>query len=104
VPFRHGPEAAGAGQSRIGNYGPMTREHHRIKTFGCWEVKQPYPGIHLWRDPHGRLYLADHTGTRRATATTIASSHSPGHHPDLAIELYPSDYTVELADDFSYTG
>ncbi len=55
----------GTGQSRIGNYGPMTGFHHRIKTHGHWQVKQPYPGLYLWRDPHGALYLVDHTGTRR---------------------------------------
>lgn len=53
------------GQSRIGNYGPMTRLHHRIKTFGGWQARQPFPGIHLWRDPHGATYLVDNTGTRR---------------------------------------
>lgn len=61
-PWRpHGPP----GQSRIGNYGPMTRHHHRIKTFGDWDVKQPFPGIYLWRDPAGAVYLVDATGTRR---------------------------------------
>ena len=57
--------AEAAGQSRVGNYGPMTTTHHRIKTYGGWQVKQPFPGIYLWRDPHGALYLVDHTGTRR---------------------------------------
>lgn len=62
VPYDpHGPP----GQSRIGNYGPMTTLHHRIKTFGGWQVQQPFPGIYLWRDPHGATYLVDHTGTRR---------------------------------------
>jgi len=56
---------AGAGQSRIGNYGPMTGFHHRVKTHGNWDVQQPYPGIYIWRDPHGAHYLVDHTGTRR---------------------------------------
>jgi hypothetical protein len=64
VPFKHGPDAVGAGQSRIGNYGPMTTPHHRLKTFGRWTIKQPFPGIYLWRDPYGGLYLVDHTGTR----------------------------------------
>lgn len=64
VPFRHGPDAVGAGQSRVGNYGPMSTPHHRLKTFGRWTVKQPFPGIYLWRDPHGALYLVDHTGSR----------------------------------------
>ncbi len=56
---------AGAGQSRIGNYGPMTGFHHRVKTHGNWDVQQPYAGIYIWRDPHGAYYLVDHTGTRR---------------------------------------
>ncbi|MGZ4503197.1 MAG: hypothetical protein ACXVW3_04855, partial [Nocardioidaceae bacterium] len=42
----------------------LIRLHHRIKTHGLWDVKQPYPGIFVWRDPHGRFYLVDHTGTR----------------------------------------
>jgi hypothetical protein len=62
--FVHGAAAVGARQSRIGNYGPLSTLHHRIKTHGRWAVKQPFPGIYLWRDPHGQHYLVDHTGTR----------------------------------------
>jgi hypothetical protein len=53
------------GPSAIGNYGPLTQTHHNLKTHGHWEVRQPFPGIYLWRDPHGQTYLVDHTGTRR---------------------------------------
>jgi hypothetical protein len=63
-PFKHGPGAVGAGQSRLGNYGPMSTPHHRLKTHGRWQVEQPFPGIYVWRDPYGELYLVDHTGTR----------------------------------------
>jgi hypothetical protein len=66
VAYQHGADRP-PGQSGLGNYGPMTTFHHRIKTFGKWTVKQPFPGIYLWRDPHGMLYLVDHTGTRRIT-------------------------------------
>ncbi len=59
IPFDQG------GASGIGNYGPMTIRHHRIKTHGRWQVQQPFPGIYVWRDPHGTYYLVDHTGTRR---------------------------------------
>lgn len=52
------------GQSALGNYGPLTRLHHRIKTHGGWDVRQPFPGIYLWREPDGQIYLVDHTGTR----------------------------------------
>ncbi|UAL30511.1 hypothetical protein K8W59_03010 [Nocardioides rotundus] len=57
-----------AGLSEVGNYGPMTGFHHRVKTHGGWQVAQPFPGIYLWRDPHGATYLVDHTGTRRIDA------------------------------------
>jgi hypothetical protein len=68
------------GQSRVGNYGPMTTFHHRLKTHAGWEVQQPFPGIYVWRDPHGATYLVDHTGTRRvmvgATPTPAEVSFS----------------------------
>jgi hypothetical protein len=60
------------GQSRIGNYGPLTTFHHRIKTHGGWQVAQPFPGLFLWRDPHGAVYLVDNTGTRRVGTDTAA--------------------------------
>jgi hypothetical protein len=63
-PYQHGADRP-EGQSGLGNYGPMTTFHHRIKTFSKWTVKQPFPGVYIWRDPHGALYLVDHTGTRR---------------------------------------
>lgn len=66
-PYRHGPDRP-SGQSRLGNYGPMIIPHHRIKTFGGWDVKQPFPGLYLWRDPAGATYLVDHTGTRRISS------------------------------------
>ena len=65
-PFEHGGPP---GQSRVGNYGPMTSFHHRIKTHAGWQVQQPFPGLYVWRDPHGATYLVDHTGTRRVPST-----------------------------------
>jgi hypothetical protein len=53
--------------SRLDNYGPLGRFHHRVKTFGCWVVRQPFAGSYLWRDPHGQIYLVDHSGTRKVT-------------------------------------
>jgi hypothetical protein len=72
--FDHDAAEDGSGQSRVGNYGPMTKFHHRIKTHGRWQVKQPFPGIYLWRDPHGAFYLVDHTGSRRTGATNHPTS------------------------------
>ena len=73
----------------MGNYGPMTIAHHRIKTHGRWQVRQPFPGIYLWRDPHGAHYLVDHTGTRRIERRTTA--------PFTTVELYHSPVRLEHA-------
>jgi len=80
--------ADGRGQSRVGNYGPMTTFHHRIKTHGRWQLKQPYPGIYLWRDPHGAFYLVDHTGTRR-------TNHTPSR-PASRMEAHFSQLTLAV--------
>ena len=68
-PYVSPDEGGPPGQTRMGNLGPMTRLHHRIKTHGRWQASQPFPGIHVWRSPHGRYYLVDHTGTRRLPET-----------------------------------
>jgi hypothetical protein len=73
----------------VGNYGPMTTSHHRIKTHGRWQVQQPFPGIYLWRDPHGAFCLVDHTGTRRLSSTTTP----------LVVEIYRQLPRLELDND-----
>jgi hypothetical protein len=72
------------GQTGLHNLGPLTQFHHRIKTHGTWTVKQPFPGIYLWRDPHGRTYLVDHTGTR-----PVGKTGPPTPTADLAIDVFP---------------
>jgi hypothetical protein len=59
IPDHGGPP----GQTRIGNLGPHTRRSHRYKTHGGWQVRQPEPGIWLWRSPHHRTYLVNAKGT-----------------------------------------
>lgn len=68
----HGPPGSLSGQTGVGNLGPMTRPHHRIKTHSKWKVRQPFPGIYLWRSPHGRHWLVDRTGTHRLTSGEAA--------------------------------
>lgn len=98
--YRHGPQAKGAGQSRIGNYGPMTTPHHRIKTHGRWQVQQPFPGIYLWRDPHGGFYLVDHTGTRHINKPKIGTppqEQVPDRRRAIVLELYRADIDLVWA-------
>jgi hypothetical protein len=77
------------GVSGVGNYGPMTTHHHRIKTHAAgWQVRQPFAGIYLWRDPHGAFYLVDHTGTRRLPPTVVTRPR--------VVELWHTPVGIEL--------
>jgi hypothetical protein len=75
------------GASEVGNYGPMTTTHHRIKTHDRWAVKQPFPGVYLWRDPHGATYLVDNTGTRALGKQAPAP---------IVVEIYRQMPAVEI--------
>ncbi len=59
APDRGGPP----GQTSMRNLGPLTRSHHRLKTFFGWRLRQPEPGQYLWRSPHGWVYLVNPSGT-----------------------------------------
>ncbi|MET0996050.1 MAG: hypothetical protein ABWY20_19085 [Mycobacterium sp.] len=63
IPYLSREKGGPPGQTRIGNLGPHTRHHHRLKTFGGWQVRQPEPGSWLWRSPHRRIYLVNASGT-----------------------------------------
>jgi hypothetical protein len=63
IPYLSPDKGGAPGQTRIGNLGPQTRYHHRIKTHSGWQVRQPEPGTWLWRSPHGRIYLVNASGT-----------------------------------------
>jgi hypothetical protein len=63
VPYVARDKGGPAGQTSSGNLGPMTRRHHRIKTFSSWKVTQPFDGIFAWTSPRGRVYLTGPTGT-----------------------------------------
>jgi hypothetical protein len=58
-PDQGGPPGQTAADKLVG----LCRRHHRLKTHGGWTYTMPDPGIYLWKSPHGRRYLVDHTGT-----------------------------------------
>ena len=66
IPYRPPDDGGPPGQTGMHNLGPMTAFHHRIKTHSRWHVRQPFPGVFVWRSPHGRIYTVDVTGTRKA--------------------------------------
>ena len=67
VPYADtGPLRTAPPQTRLGNLGKLTRTEHRIKTHAPgWRHRQPQPGVHTWRTPHGYTFTVDHTGTHR---------------------------------------
>jgi hypothetical protein len=81
-PDRGGPP----GQTRPGNLGPMIRFGHRVKTHGRgWQLRQPTPGVYLWRTPHGYWYRVDADGTHALGKDPHPTSHPP-HEPHTAME------------------
>ncbi|MBA2774429.1 MAG: DUF222 domain-containing protein [Nocardioidaceae bacterium] len=71
-PYVPPDEGGPPGQTAVGRLGPMTRRHHRIKTHGRWQVRQPFAGVFVWRSPHGRHYVVDQTGTHRVACGDAA--------------------------------
>jgi hypothetical protein len=66
VPYR--PDGQGRdgprGQTSTINIAPLGRSHHRVETHGRgWTQRQPTPGIHHGRTPHGHWARVDHHGT-----------------------------------------
>lgn len=70
------------GQTRYGNAGPMTRHHHRIKTAGRMRVRQPRPGVYVWRTPHRRYRMTGPSGTHEVDPALGEAVH--GDSPMMA--------------------
>ena len=78
----------------MGNYGPLGRFHHRVKTHGHWTVRQPFDGIYVWRDPSGEFHLVDHTGTRKVTDGSLPTRRTLEIAPE--VHLYETHEVLEL--------
>lgn len=69
-PYRPPDSGGPPGQTNLDNLAPMIRFHHRIKTHGRWQVRQPEANVYLWRTPHGRYFRVDAAGTHRLPQRT----------------------------------
>jgi hypothetical protein len=74
IPYLSPDEGGPPGQTRIGNLGPQTRSHHRQKTHGHWQLRQPEPDTWLWRSRIGRIYLVNPSGTHPLGNTEFAET------------------------------
>lgn len=81
VAFDFGDGHPQAGQTGLHNLGGMTSFHHRVKTHGRWQVRQPFPGVYLWKSPHGSMFYVDNTGTRRLSGPTYRRRQSRRGEP-----------------------
>ncbi len=52
------------GQTRVANLQPLGRRHHRVKTFGSWQVTEAERGAYWWRTPTGHWFHVGPAGTR----------------------------------------
>ena len=87
VPYDAGGES-GRGQLRA--HDPAAPPDQDLRR---WQVRQPFPGIYLWRDPHGAYYFVDHTGTRRLR--NRKSKRKQERPKPLAVELWHSPFRPE---------
>ncbi len=55
----HTTDWAQGGPTDHGNLAHLCRRHHRFKTLGFWQAKQPEPGIMEWTSPTGRVYRTE---------------------------------------------
>ena len=62
-PYQPLKSSTSAGQTSLGNLGPLDRTHHRDKTHGRGSLRQPAAGIYLYRSPEGWTYLTTNAGT-----------------------------------------
>ncbi|MFG1912024.1 hypothetical protein [Kribbella sp. NPDC048928] len=58
------------GQTSTNNLIPLTRLHHRAKTFGAWRNRRLPNGAIEWTSPHGFTFIVNHTGTHPTPTTS----------------------------------
>ncbi len=63
IPYLSPDDGGPPGQTNMANLAMIGRFPHRLKTHGRWRLRQPTPGVFLWRSPHGWYFHVDHTGT-----------------------------------------
>ena len=70
------------GQTEHGNLSNLCPKHHRLKTLGLWEARQPQPGKLEWVSALGRRYSTGaqlEFGMAQVTAASAAESNGAGH-------------------------
>lgn len=72
----------GVGLAGLVGRGPQGFAQKRVAGLGQPVLVAGLASIYLWRDPHGRCYLVDHTGSRK-----LGKTGSGTGLPDIAIDI-----------------
>src|SRR5215207_34462 len=80
-PYQPLDVGARPGQTSLRNLGPLDRRHHRDKTHGYGNLRQPEAGIYLYRSPEGWIYLTTNAGTLCLGNTDYAHQVWTGAQP-----------------------
>ncbi len=101
IPYLSPDKGGPPGQTGMWNLGMMGRFPHRLKTHGRWRLRQPAPGVFLWRTPHGWYFTVDHTGTHElpkavgdAAWARLGLPARPGSRAGVSIDIHPADDLV----------
>ena len=87
-PARGGPPR----QTGVHSLGPLIRFEHRVKTHDRWRVRQPEPGVWIWRSPRHFHYLGRMRGpTASAMDRSRAESGTPQRRPNSVPALLHKD-------------
>ena len=63
VPYRPIRSGGPPGQTDPARLAPLAGSEHQDKTHRHWQERTPAPGVHLWRSPHGWVYVITNQGT-----------------------------------------
>lgn len=66
-----------------------------MKTHGRWQVRQPFPGVYLWRSPHGSMFYVDNSGTRQLSGPTY---HRTTREHDTPVTPEGTTFRTRVAD------
>ncbi len=99
--YVHPDHGGPPGQTGVGKLGPLARYHHRVTTHGRWRVRQPEPGIWVWRSPEKRIFLVNATGTHELGDSNYAQQIWRAAKAPPRSDAHPANSAGSRADEIA---
>ena len=80
---------ADGGPTSQENLAHLCRKHHRFKTVGLWNARQPEPGVVEWTSPMGRTYRTEAFLQARDLGAAVGFAGGTARHAALKEEAPP---------------